>query len=65
MIQYYLQAIECSRAATILALLKGFVFVIISLFIMVHLFGMNGIWFTITLAEGLAVLSGFWLLKKL
>ena len=65
MILYYLQAIECSRAATILALLKGFVFVIISLFIMVHLFGMNGIWFTITLAEGLAVLSGFWLLKKL
>ena len=65
MILYYLQAIECSRAATILALLKGFVFLIISLFIMVHLFGMNGIWFTITLAEGLAVLSGFWLLKKL
>lgn len=65
MILYYFQAIECSRAATMLAVLKGFVYVLISLFIMVRLFGIMGIWFTITLAEGLAVISGVWLLKRL
>ena len=65
MVLYYFQAIECSRAATFLAVLKGFVYVVIALFIMVHLFGVDGIWFTVTLSEGMAVLTGVWLLKRL
>ena len=65
MILYYLQAIEYSRAATALAVLKGFVFVLVALFVMVLLFGVNGIWFTITLSEGMAVICGLWLLKHL
>ena len=65
MILYYLQAIEYSRAATALAILKGFVFVLLALFVMVLLFGINGIWFTITLSEAMAVICGVWLLKHL
>lgn len=65
MILYYFQAIECSRAATILAILKGVVFVLISLFILVKIFGVNGIWLTITVAEFLSLLCGIGLYRRI
>lgn len=64
MLLYYFQSIEEGRIAMLLAFLKGVVYVLICLFLLVSLFGIGAVWFTVTMAEGLAVLSALLFLKK-
>lgn len=51
-IMYYFQSIEQGRCATLLALLKGTLFAFIGMALLYALFQENGIWLTITFAEG-------------
>lgn len=64
MIMYYFQAMEHGHMATLLAVCKGFVFVILGLWILISLLGIDGIWFSITFAEGLALVIACIFLKK-
>ncbi|NBK98788.1 MAG: MATE family efflux transporter [Erysipelotrichia bacterium] len=64
MIMYYYQAIELGNYATILAILKGFIFIVIALLSLVPLFQINGIWLSITMAEVLSLLCAYYLLCK-
>lgn len=64
MIMYYYQAIESGNLATILAILKGFVFIIIALLCLVPLFNINGVWLSVTLAEGLCSIVAYYLYKR-
>lgn len=65
LILYYLQAIEQGKMATVLAILKGIIYVVIALFSLLYIFGIQGIWFTITVAEAMAVLTGAIFMKKM
>lgn len=47
----YLQAIEEGKISTLLAVCKGFIFVIASLFIFVSILGMDGVWISVCGAE--------------
>ncbi|MDD3049134.1 MAG: MATE family efflux transporter [Bacilli bacterium] len=51
MIMYYYQAIEAGHYATVLAILKGFVFIVLALVCLVPLFHINGVWISVTVAE--------------
>lgn len=64
MIMYYYQAIESGNLATLLAILKGFVFIIIALLCLVPLFNINGVWLSVTLAEGLCSIVAYYLYKR-
>ena len=50
---YYFQSMEQARIATILAILKGFIFIAFGLILMISLFKMDGIWLAVTFAESL------------
>lgn len=64
MIMYYYQAIEQGNKATLLAILKGFIFILIALLILVPLFQIHGVWLAVTLAEGGTTLIAIYFLKK-
>ena len=64
MFLYFFQSIENGKVATLLAFLKGFVFILIGIFLLVSLFGIEAIWFVVTFAEGLGVLSALLFYKK-
>lgn len=64
MIMYYFQSIERGHIATLLAICKGFIFVILGLVILMFLFGIQGIWLTIPFAEACAALLGVYFLRK-
>lgn len=64
MIMYYYQAIESGNLATLLAILKGFVFIIIALICLVPLFDINGVWLSVTFAEGLCCIVAYYLFNR-
>lgn len=47
----YLQSMESSRASISISIGRGFVFVVLGIIILPILFGINGVWMTIPLAE--------------
>ena len=57
-LMYYFQSVEKGRFATILAVLKGSVFVVLSLAVAYWLLGDTGIWLAVLLAEALAAAVG-------
>lgn len=64
MLMYYFQSIEQGKISTMLAFLKGFVYVVISMMLFIFLFGIDMIWLSVTLAEILALLTaGYWMKK--
>ena len=66
MIMYYFQAIEAGNHATFIAIMKGFVFLILALILLVPWFQIHGVWFSITFAESLTSLLtiGYYYQKK-
>lgn len=63
MVMYYFQAIESGNDATVLAILKGFVFIILSLICLVPFFNMNGVWISVSVAEAMSVLVAWYMMK--
>lgn len=64
-IMYYFQSVEQGRFATVLALLKGTLFAFAGMALLYFLFQENGIWLTITFAEGCALLAGWRMLRRI
>lgn len=64
MIMYYFQAIESGKVSTVLAIAKGFLFVILGLLLMMTLFGLKGIWLAVTFAEVVTLMFALWYMKK-
>lgn len=64
MLMYYFQSIERGHLATLFAVLKGFVFILLGLAILVPLFHINGVWLAVTFAEGLTFLFAYRMLKR-
>ena len=66
MIMYYFQSIEAGNHATFIAIMKGFVFLILALILLVPWFQIHGVWFSITFAESLTSLLtiGYYYQKK-
>ncbi len=56
MMMNYYQSIEQGKIATGIAFLKGIVFIIIALAILVPLFGLSGVWLCVLFAEGICSL---------
>ncbi len=63
-LMYYFQSMECSRIATMISVLRGFVYPVILLLILPKIFGIYGIWFMVSLAELLTFLTIYPFAKK-
>ena len=63
-IMYYFQSIERGNMATVVALCKGFVFVLLGLVILMLICKLDGIWLATPFAEGLALLLCIALLRR-
>lgn len=63
-LMYYFQSIEQGRYSTLLAMLKGIVFVLIGIVVLVPFFQLDGIWCIVPLAEVLTMYVGFILYRK-
>ena len=59
-----LSAVESARWAFITSILRGFVAIILSAFIMSFFFGLNGVWLAFPVAEGITVLLMIVALRK-
>ena len=47
-----------------LAVLKGFVFIVVSMAILIFLFGIDAIWLSVTAAELFALMTAVMIIKK-
>lgn len=63
-IMYYFQSVERGNLSTVIALCKGFLFVLLGLCMLLPTIGLTGIWLTTPFAEGAALLLGVVLLKR-
>ena len=63
-IMYYFQSIERGNMATVVALCKGFVFVLLGLVVLMLLCKLDGIWLATPFSEGLALLLCIALLRR-
>lgn len=63
-IMYYFQSIEAGRYSTILAILKGLVFVLAGIVVLVPFFHLDGIWSIVPMAEALTMYFGYRFYKK-
>ena len=63
-LMYYFQSVESGRLATVLAIAKGVVFILIGLLLLYVLLGETGIWLTVTFAEAAACLLGIALYRR-
>lgn len=63
-IMYYFQSMECSKLATCVSILRGFVYPVVLLLILPKIFGIYGIWFMVSLAELLTFLTVYPFAKK-
>lgn len=63
-ILYYFQSVEQGNLSSALAVCKGFVFVMIWLFLLLSIVGIQGIWFAVPLAETTALLGAVVIMKK-
>lgn len=64
MFMYYFQSLEYGRIATILAVCKGLIFVVIGLVVLVPWLHINGVWLSVTLAESLCFVIALWAYKR-
>ena len=64
MIMYYFQSIEMGKLSTMLAVLKGFVFIVVSMAILIFLFGIDAIWLSVTAAELFALMTAVMIIEK-
>lgn len=64
MILYYFQSIERGHISMVLAACKGLVFVVIGMALLMTLFGMEGLWWSVTFAEAGSVLLALYFLRK-
>lgn len=60
----YFQAIEKSRLSTILSMLRGFILVLICIFIVPYIFGKEALWYSVTLAEVLTIIVSIYHVRK-
>lgn len=63
-IMYYFQSIERGNLSTIIAIGKGFVFILLGFIILLPTLNLLGIWLTTPFAECLACILGVYLLRK-
>lgn len=61
---YYFQSMEAGKTSMLIAIAKGVVFVLIGIFTLVPLLGLDGVWFIVPFAEGLSLILCYWLYKK-
>lgn len=61
---YYFQSIERGNLASVLAFAKGFLFVIIALYVLLYTVGINGVWFAVSLGETFALLCSLCIMWK-
>lgn len=64
MIMYYFQSIERGKISTVLAVLKGFVYIVVGMSALIALFGIQAIWLSVTVAEICALISAVIIMKK-
>lgn len=64
MCMYYFQSIEEGNKATVLAILKGLIYILLALIILVPILRIYGVWLSVTFAEILCVLTALYLLRK-
>lgn len=64
MIMYFFQSIERGKISTMLAVLKGFVYVVIGMTALIALFGIQAIWLSVTVAELCALATALFIMKK-
>lgn len=60
----YFAAIEKSRYSFIISLLRGFLMIALSVYVMGYLFQENGIWYATLVCEGLTLLFTVWFLYR-
>lgn len=60
----YYQSITDSTKATVITVLRGFVFVLLFVLLLPMIMGINGVWLSIPLSEMLGCILAFYLLKK-
>lgn len=63
-IMYYFQSVEKGNISTLIAIGKGFIFVLLGLVLLLATIGLSGIWLTTPFAEGLALLLGIYLMYR-
>lgn len=59
------QSLEYAREATMISLSRGLIFLVPVLFLLSFLFGVNGIWATVPIAEVLTLMFSIFLLRRL
>lgn len=64
MIMYFFQSIERGKISTLLAVLKGFVYVVMGMTALIALFGIQAIWLSVTTAELCALATAVFIMKK-
>lgn len=60
----FLQSIEKSKISTIVSLIRGFILISVVIMIMAYVLGVNGVWFTVPIVEGITLMYSFFILKK-
>lgn len=61
----YFQSIESSKFSTIVSACRGIIFVLISLLTLPNLFGVNGVWATIPVAESASMIVALLCIKRI
>lgn len=64
LISSYFTAIDDAKSSIIVAASRGIIFIVVGIFILPYIFGINGIWGTIVFAELITILICFKLLNK-
>lgn len=64
MLMYYFQSIERGKISTIFAVLKGFVFILIGLALLVPMLWIDGVWLSVTFAEVMTFIFAYKIMKK-
>lgn len=64
LISSYFTAIDDAKSSIIVAASRGLIFILVGIFILPYLFGINGIWGTIVFAEIVTIFICYRLLKK-
>lgn len=64
LILYYFQSIERGHIAMVLAACKGLIFVVVGMALLIWMFGMSGIWWSVTFAEAGTVFLSLYFLRR-
>lgn len=63
-ILYYFQSMNQGHMASILAFLKGFVCILLGLWLGMTFFGMKGMWLAVPFAESMTFVISIWIMRK-